>query len=180
MAVLAGYSRHKMLDELNEPLYSSTKGGDTYFLTPLEQKTAVKVNAGLELANGALVKTMPAPQATASGATITLTPANITGGFLVMTPTAAQAATLPLADDLTAAIPDMQIGEAFELNIRNDAGTADFHVTMTTNTGWTLDPTSGIGLVIHAAPTPAAGESQYARFWIRKTAASAYTLHRVG
>jgi hypothetical protein len=117
---------------------------------------------------------MPVP-ATAVG-TATLTTAQILNGFLIGTPVAAAAYTLPLAADLDAAVK-MDIGEAFEFHIRNDGvtGTVD-HITVTTNTGWTL---SG-PMVIHQANSPAAGESTFGHFIARKTAAAAFTLYRVG
>lgn len=118
--------------------------------------------------------TMPVP-ATAVG-DATLTPAQILNGLLIGTPVAAAAYTLPLAADLDAAVK-MDVGEAFEFIVRNDGvtGTVD-HITMTTNTGWTL---SG-SMVIHQSGTPAAGETAFGSFVVRKTAAAAFTLYRTG
>jgi hypothetical protein len=71
----------------------------------------------------------------------------------------------------------MDVGEAFEFTIRNDASTgATDHITVVTNTGWTL---SG-SMVVHTSNTPAAGESAFGAFVARKTAANAFTLYRVG
>lgn len=53
MANIGAYSRHKMLDELNSPLYSAQAGGDTYFLTPQEQKQAVLDNLFIGFTEGA-------------------------------------------------------------------------------------------------------------------------------
>lgn len=118
--------------------------------------------------------TMAVP-ATAT-ATATLTPAQILNGFLIGTPVAAVNYTLPLAADLDAAVK-MDVGEAFEFTIRNDASTgATDTITVLTNTGWTL---SG-PMIVHTANTPAAGESTFGTFIVRKTAAGAFTLYRVG
>lgn len=53
MANIGAYSRHKMLEELNSPLYSSTVGGNTYFLTPQQQKQEVLDNIGQGFTSGA-------------------------------------------------------------------------------------------------------------------------------
>lgn len=117
--------------------------------------------------------TMPVP-ATAVG-TATLTTAQILNGLLIGTPVAVAAYTLPLAADLDAAVK-MDIGEAFEFYIRNASVTADADITVTTNTGWTLNGP----MVVHAPTTAAAGESPFGHFIARKTAANAFTLYRVG
>lgn len=44
MANIGAYSRHRMLAEINSPLYSATKGGATFFLTPDEQRAAILAN----------------------------------------------------------------------------------------------------------------------------------------
>lgn len=51
MAIIGAYSRHRMLDELNDPLYSATVGGNTYFLTPEEQRRTLMENVSGDTAS---------------------------------------------------------------------------------------------------------------------------------
>jgi hypothetical protein len=149
-----------------------TGGHGTFEVVDTDGSVATRLNG--EPINEAAKFTMPVP-ATAVG-TATLTTAQILNGLLIGTPVAPAAYTLPLAADLDAAV-NMAVGEAFVFNVRNDGatGTVD-HITMTTNTGWTL---SG-SMVIHQAGTPAAGETAFGMFAARKTAAGAFTLYRIG
>lgn len=108
-----------------------------------------------------------APQAV--NATATMTAANVLGGIITSTTASAVAATLPLATALETALllvyPGLQVDDTFEVTVINTGGTNAF--TMTTNTGWTL-----VGTMAVAANTSA-------RFWVRRTAANAYTLYKV-
>ncbi len=57
--------------------------------------------------------------AVAGGATLTLTAAQILGGYIRSTPTEAQAMSLPTPELLVAAMPQAQIGTRIELTITN-------------------------------------------------------------
>lgn len=57
--------------------------------------------------------------ATASAATLTLTAAQLLGGYIRSTPTEAQAMSLPTPELLVAAMPQAQIGTRFEFVITN-------------------------------------------------------------
>ena len=175
MATVGGYSRHKMLEETNDPLYTNKGDGAVALVySPLEQKDRIKTNLNMQVSatGGADRFTMPVP-ATATG-TATLTTAQVTNGLLLGTPAAAAAYTLPTAASLDAAIPNLQVGEAIAFNVVNLATTDTFAITITTNTGWTL-----VGDMVVDENDQAAGAYPRGTFWARKTGTAAYTLYRV-
>lgn len=74
------------------------------------------------------------PVATAGN--LTITTAQVLGGLALFTGAAGGVAyTLPLAADLIAAMPFMDIGDTFTFILANTAAQV---ATLTTNTGWTL------------------------------------------
>ena len=98
--------------------------------------------------------------------TATLTAAQITGPFLLSTPTAAAAYTLPLASAVDTALGTPAAGTGWEFVIFTNAA---FVVTVTTNTGWTLVGTMTTG----------GTATSFARFRAYRTGTSAYTLYRI-
>jgi hypothetical protein len=79
--------------------------------------------------------------AVASAATLTLTAAQLLGGYIRATPTEAQAMTLPTAALLYAAMPQPQIGSRFEFTITNLSA---YTITVGAGTGGTLTGTATI------------------------------------
>jgi hypothetical protein len=117
---------------------------------------------------------MPDP-ATATGAAL-LTPAQLAAGLLLGTPGAAANYQLPtVADLLTELGEDFEVGEAFEFNVANRATTDTFDITITTNTGWTLD-----GSMVVEAREATQAQPSTGRFWARRSGDAAFTLYRVG
>lgn len=98
--------------------------------------------------------------------TATLTAAQITGPFLLGTPTATASYTLPLASAVETALgtPANETGWEFVVFT-----TAAFAITLLTNTGWTLVGSMATG----------ATANSFARFRCRKTGAAAYSIYRV-
>jgi hypothetical protein len=79
---------------------------------------------------------MPLVNTVATAGNLTLTVAAVLAGVAQFTGAAgAVAYTLPLATDLIAAMPDMDIGDSYVFVIQNTAAQA---ATVTTNTGITL------------------------------------------
>lgn len=79
---------------------------------------------------------MPLINSVATAGNLTLTVAAVLAGVAQFTGAAgAVAYTLPLATDLIAAMPDMDIGDSYVFVIQNTAAQA---ATVTTNTGITL------------------------------------------
>ena len=66
----------------------------------------------------------------------TLTPADILGGVVTSAgKTANRTLILPLAADMAAAVPNMDVGESLMFQVASIDG---FSATITTNTGWTV------------------------------------------
>ncbi len=78
---------------------------------------------------------------TASGATVTLTAAQLLGGYIRSTPTEAQAMTLPTAALLYAAMKQPQVGSRFEFVITNLSA---YTITVAAGTDGTLTGTATI------------------------------------
>ena len=98
--------------------------------------------------------------------TATLTAAQITGPFLLGTPTATASYTLPLASAVETALGTPPTGTGWEFTVFT---TAAFAITLLTATGWTL---------VGSMATGAAANS-FARFRAAKTGAGAYSLYRI-
>jgi hypothetical protein len=79
----------------------------------------------------------------------TLTPAQITNGIIIGTPTTTAAYTLPLASDLDALLTKSKVGTIFDFRVINT--TTAGVITMTTNTGWTIGSSGSQGLMTVAA-----------------------------
>ncbi len=79
--------------------------------------------------------------ATAGGATLTLTAAQLLGGYIRSTPTEAQTATLPTAALLYAAMAQPQVGSRFEFTITNLSA---YTITLAAGTDGTLTGTATI------------------------------------
>lgn len=111
--------------------------------------------------------------ATALNATGTLTAAMMLGGLVTSTTAAAVTATLDTGALLEAALialyPNIAVNDYFEFSIINTGGTNA--VTVATASGWT-DGGGGF--------TAAPAAQIVARYGVRRTAASTYTLYRVG
>lgn len=115
---------------------------------------------------------VPAPQTATDTATLTV--AQLFGGILQGTPTAAAAYTLPLVTDVIAALPGgVAANDGFDIIVVNLATNAAYDITMTTNTGWTL---SG-NMVVESNENDRA--SSEARFRARVTSSTAMTLYRI-
>lgn len=108
---------------------------------------------------------------TALNATGTLTAAAMLSGIVTSTSAAAVTATLDTGANLEAALlaiyPGLQNNDYFEFSVVNDPGANNF--TIATATGWT---DGGGGFRAVAANTSA-------RFGVRRTAASTYTLFKI-
>lgn len=98
--------------------------------------------------------------------TATLIAAQITGPFLLGTPTATASYTLPLASAVETALGTPATGYGWEFTVFT---TAAFAITLLTNTGWTL-----VGSMATAASA-----NSFARFRAAKTGAGAYSLYRI-
>jgi len=79
----------------------------------------------------------------------TLTPAQITNGIIIGTPTTTAAYTLPLASDLDALLTNSKVGTIFDFRVINT--TTAGVITMTTNTGWAIGSGGSQGLMTIAA-----------------------------
>jgi hypothetical protein len=79
----------------------------------------------------------------------TLTPAQITNGIIIGTPTTTAAYTLPLASDLDALLSNSKVGTTFDFRVINT--TTAGVITMTTNTGWSIGSGGSQGLMTIAA-----------------------------
>ena len=98
--------------------------------------------------------------------TATLSAAQITGPFLLGTPTATASYTLPLASAVDTALGTPPNETGWEFTVFT---TAAFAITLLTNTGWTLVGSMATG----------ATANSFARFRIRKTGAAAYSIYRI-
>lgn len=116
---------------------------------------------------------------TAKTTSTTLTAAELLTRIITGNQGAAGAATytLPLATDLETALlalaPDLKVNDSFDFSVINISTNAAETVTIATNTGWTL-----VGDVTMAAV--AVGDQSGGLFRVRRTAANAYTLYRIG
>lgn len=112
---------------------------------------------------------------------VTLTAAELFTGIIKGTPAGAGVAyTLPLASDMEVALialyPNIAVDDAFEFCVINLDATATNTIVVTTNTGWTL-----VGNMILGGNSATANNSgSIGTFRARRTAASTYTLYRVG
>ena len=79
----------------------------------------------------------------------TLTPAQLTNGIIIGTPTTTAAYTLPLASDLDALLTNSKVGTIFDFRVINT--TTAGVITMTTNTGWSIGSGGSQGLMTVAA-----------------------------
>ena len=119
------------------------------------------------VANGSLP---PAQYSTAALQSTAMTAAQVAGAATTVfdnTGTTPGNLQMPTAANLIAAVPGWQIGQAYELRIRNDSGSANT-ATITTNTGITLTGTMTI----------AQNVTRY--FIVTYTAAGAVTVQSVG
>jgi hypothetical protein len=99
-------------------------------------------------------------------ATATLTVAQLTGGLLVANPsTTAASYTLPTAASLDAALANVKVDSAFELDLVN-LGTGAGAVTILAGTGFTI-----VGNAVVAVTSSS-------QWLIRKTDVAAYTIYR--
>lgn len=109
----------------------------------------------------------------ALNATGTLTAALMLGGIITSTTAAAVTATLDTGANLEAALlalyPALGVNDYFEFSIINTGGTNA--VTVATASGWT-DGGGGF--------TAAPAAQIVARYGVRRTAASTFTIYRVG
>ena len=101
-----------------------------------------------------------------TGTTVTMTAAELTGGIVTSTNTAAVAITLPTVALTEALVVNAKVNSAFDIVVIN-LGSSLGAVTMTAGTGWTL-----VGSATVAITTSA-------RFVARKTGDSAWSLYRV-
>lgn len=104
-----------------------------------------------------------AETALGTGASVTLTQANLLNGLLTGNPGGAATYTLPTGANMDAGAP-MNVDEAVDVTIVNINGTNA--ITVATASGWTLVGALGIPL------------STSATFRIRKTGAGTFTLFR--
>jgi hypothetical protein len=107
-----------------------------------------------------------------TAAAITMTAAQIIGGFIARDPNGAGRADLvPTAANLVTALPGCVAGTSFEFTIKNTADAAET-ITVTTNTGATLSGTMTIA------------QNNSKRFLVVVTTATpgseAYTLYSLG
>lgn len=105
--------------------------------------------------------------------TATLSVAQVLGGILVGTPTAAATYTLPTVALLEATLVNAKVGTTFDLSIINVATNSAYDITVAVGTGWTL-----VGQA-QVSSNAAVTDSAQAAFRARKTASGAWTLYRV-
>jgi len=103
----------------------------------------------------------------AETATATLTAAELLGGFIDGTPTAAATYTLPTGTLMAAALNQAGIGNAIEFTIKNSAGGA-YTITVAGGTGGTAKGTMTIA------------QSNTKRFLLIMTAAATYDVYSLG
>lgn len=100
----------------------------------------------------AAVVSTPAAQALGTGATVTLTTAQMLSGLMTVNPSADAAHTTPTAAEIIAAIPGAVAGQSFKMTFVVTSST--YQITLTAGTGITivggavvLENTSGTFLV---------------------------------
>lgn len=105
----------------------------------------------------------------------TLTPAEITGGIIIVNQGggAASHLQLPLATDLDALLTTFAANDSFDFSLINTSTVAAEDADLTTNTGWTL-----IGNM-DVASNAAATDKSAGRFRARKTGTGAWSLYRL-
>lgn len=113
---------------------------------------------------GGMVKQMTV---TAKVATVTLTPAEILGGFIDGTPTGAATYTLPTAALMLAAVNQAGIGNAIEFTIKNSSGGA-YTITVAAGSNGTTKGTMTID------------QNNSKRFLLISTGAEAYDVYSLG
>ena len=101
--------------------------------------------------------------------TATLTAAQVLGGILLCTPTAAASYTLPTVANLEATLSSAKEGSTIELSIVNLASNSSYDITLVTNTGWTI---TGGGVTV-------VQELSSALFRARKTGSGSWQLYRI-
>lgn len=176
MANIGAYSRHKMLSELNDVLFTNAGDGATPLVySPAEQKDRAKLNLGAVLGNtGGPPRFLVSPTSFA-GTNQTLTAAVLATRLILGTPTGASTYTTDTAALINAAFPDLRVGEAFEFIVVNLSTTAANDITVAGGSGVTA-----VGeMVVEANEATQLLPSQ-GKFWIRKTGAAAYDIIRVG
>lgn len=114
--------------------------------------------------NEVLLGSVAAPQTATD--TATLTAAQITGGMLVVTPTANATYTTPTAALIDAAVPNARVGSTFDMALVN---TAAFTTNFTMGTGVT---NGGGSATANAASTSAA-------YRFRKTGDAAWSMYKI-
>lgn len=105
----------------------------------------------------------------------TLTAAEILGGIVTGNQGAAGTANyqLPTCSDLDAAVPDAAADDSFDFSLINLSTVAAEDVTITTNTGWTLNGE----MTVESNDADRAASS--GRFRARKTGSAAWSLYRL-
>ena len=86
-----------------------------------------------------------------TGASVTITAAQLAGGLCTMDPGSTSAGTyvFPTGALLDAAFPSLKVGSTFDFRVINT--TTAGVITMTTNTGWTIGSGGSQGLMTIAA-----------------------------
>ena len=105
--------------------------------------------------------------------TATLSAAQVLGGIIVGTPTAAATWTLPTVALLEATLVNCKVGTTFDLNIINVATNSAYDITVAVGTGWTIVGQAAV------ASNAAATDSAQAAFRARKTGSGTWTLYRI-
>lgn len=103
----------------------------------------------------------------------TLTPAQLTNGIIIGTPTTTAAYTLPTAADLDAALGNAHVNTSFDFRVINAANGAGV-ITMTTNTGWSIGSSGSQGLM-----TIGSTAGTVRAFRARKTGEGAWALYAI-
>jgi hypothetical protein len=108
--------------------------------------------------------------------TATLTVAQMLGGLLVATPTAAAAYTMPTGTALKAALPtDLAADDSFDIIISNLGGTGD-DITLTASTDITIVGDPVVGPIADVATE----QSSVGRFRLRFTTGVTFIAYRIG
>lgn len=133
-----------------------------------------------EVASGAAPQFTSMPAVQTATDTATLTSAQMLGGVLVGTPTAAATYTTLTGALLAAAVaairPQLAVGDSFELVIINLGGTTNFDITLAGGVGVSVVGSAVVRPVVDAA-TEEAGQGVF-RF--RYAAADTWVAYRVG
>lgn len=116
--------------------------------------------------NEAVMGYAAAPQTATDTATLSV--AQVLGGIILATPTAAADYTLPKVSDLEAVLSSAKVGSTIDLVIINLAS-SNYDITILTNTGWTV---TGGGVVV-------VQEASSAQFRARKTGDGTWQLYRI-